>query len=405
MVTSSAFDEVDDAKARRNAVFLSMSQALYGIVVTTQITLGGLAGAMLAPPGSEKLATLPISLMMLANALTVIPMAMLMRRFGRRAGFLVGAFSAVVFTLVAADAIARGSFWQFTWAALLLGIYQATAGYYRFAAADTASAAFKPKAIAWVMGGGAIAALLGPEMVKYTKDLFLPVQFMGAYVALAGVSLLSIGVVAMVNIPPLPPEVRARSGRPILEIMRQRGFIVPAVCAMVSYGLMNLVMTATPLAMVACGLTVNDAAFVVQWHAFAMFATSFVTGHIIARFGASRVIAVGLLMLAGCGVVVLSGLDIGHFWFGLVLLGLGWNFGFIGATTLLTECYRPEERAKTQAANDFLVFGTVTLASFLSGNLFFSSGWETIAVVLFPFVAVGLAALGGQVMPGARRPA
>ena len=260
--------------------------------------------------------------------------------------------------------------------------------YYRFAAADLASDAFRPKAISWVLIGGVAAALLGPQVLIATCDLLLPVAFAGAFVGLAGLAVAAVAVLSFVDIPNLTPAARADQGRPLGEIMAQPKFVIAVICAMVSYGMMSLVMTATPIAMVACDFDIDDAAFVVQWHAVAMFAPSFITGNLINRFGTTKIIIAGLTLLGACGAVALAGVELENFLIALVLLGLGWNFGFVGATTLVTETYRPAERNKVQAANDFMVFGTVATASFLSGVLLQLFGWETVSMAIFPFITL-----------------
>ena len=389
---------LDDARARRNARVLALAQMLYGSVAIGLVTSAGLVGQMLAE--NKALATLPISIFVLGTATLTIPASLQMRRVGRRAGFITGAVLCIVGTLLAAAAIWVGSFALFCAAMAPVGGYQASSMYYRFAAADTASEAFKPKAISWVLAGGVAAALVGPQILVHSRDLLAPVSFAGAYVALAAVALAAVAVLRFVDIPNLPPATHGRPARPLASIMAQPKFIVAVICAMVSYSMMTLLMTATPIAMVACDLSIEDAAFVVQWHSVAMFAPSFFTGNLIARFGTTRVILAGMALQALCGVVALSGIDIEEFTIALVLLGLGWNFGFVGATTLVTETYRPEERNKVQAANDFLVFGSVVTASFMSGVLLQAYGWSTVVMALFPFVALIAAML---LWPASRR--
>lgn len=385
---------IDDRKARYNALVLAVAQALYGISMTTQFLLSGLVGTLLAPQGYEFFATLPLSLMMLANMAAVIPAAMMMRRYGRRAGFMFSSCFAIAGPAVAAHAIYLQSFPLFCAGTMIMGVYQGFSVYFRFAAADTASEAFRPRAISWVLAGGVAAAILGPNLANWTSDLFLPVPFMGAYVAMIGIGVLALVTAALVDSPPPSPAARrGGTGRPLTEIMAQPVFITAALTGMISYGLMNLVMTATPLAMIGCGLQRGDAASVIQWHSLAMFLPSFWTGALISRFGNLRIIVIGLILLALCGFVALAGLNIGNFMIGLMLLGLGWNFAFVGATTLLATCYRPEEQAKTQAANDFLVFGTVAISSFASGGLFYAYGWDVVLYTVLPFVALALGAV------------
>ena len=388
MTTVTASDTpgmIDDTRSRRNARILAVAQMLYGSSAVILITSAGLVGQMLAE--NKALATLPISMYVIGTATLTIPASMFMRRVGRRIGFMTGAGFGVIGAGSAALAIARGDFVLFCAATMLMGGFQASSMFYRFAAADVASEAFRPKAISWVLVGGVAAAILGPQVLIVTRDLLAPITFAGAFVAMSGLALLAMIVLSFVDIPTLPRSVQARQGRPLVTIMRQPQFIVAVLCAMVSYSMMTFLMTATPIAMVACDLTVEDAAFVVQWHAVAMFAPSFFTGNLINRFGTTAVIVTGLSLQAMCGVVAMSGVEIEQFTIALVLLGLGWNFGFVGATTLVTGTYRPEERNKVQAANDFLVFGSVASASLMSGVLLQAHGWTTVAAALFPFLA------------------
>jgi predicted MFS family arabinose efflux permease len=314
-----------------------------------------------------------------------------MRVVGRRIGFMVGASFGVASGALAVYAIFIQSFWLFCFATMLCGGYQAFAMYYRFAAADTASDAFRAKAISWVLVGGVLAAVAGPQIVIWTRSWFDPVMFAGSFAASIVLAICAFALLSFITIPKSSETVFAQPARPMGEILSQPRLLVAMACGMVSYGIMNLMMTATPLAMVACDLSIDDAAFVIQWHALAMFAPSFFTGNVIARVGKEKVIAVGLALLAVCGAVALSGIDITHFWAALVLLGLGWNFAFVGATAMVTDCYRPAERNKVQAVNDFAVFATVAFASFSSGNLLARIGWDAVAISLFPFVAIALA--------------
>lgn len=388
-VAAPAHSQDNDRLARKNAFILCAAQALYGAGASIIITLGGLVGHYLAL--DKGLATLPVTTYVLGTALSTVPASLFMKVVGRRIGFMVGAGFGVASSLLAVYAIFHGSFWLFCTATFLAGGYQASSMYYRFAAADTASDAFKAKAISWVLAGGIAAAILGPQVVIWTKSLFDPILFAGTFAASAGLSLLGFAILNFVDIPKPSEQVFDQPPRPLAEILRQKRLLVAIFCGMVSYGIMNLVMTATPLAMVACNHTVDDAAFVIQWHILAMFVPSFFTGNLINRFGVERVIAVGCVLLAGAGIAALSGIGIIHFWIALVLLGVGWNFGFVGATTMVTDCYRPSERNKVQAANDMAVFATVAFASFSSGNLLHHVGWEAVAWSLFPFVAAALA--------------
>ncbi|WP_434052472.1 MAG: MFS transporter [Roseibium sp.] len=379
---------VDDRLAKRNAVLLALAQALGGASASIVIATGPLVGYMMLDQ-DKSLATLPVSAMVLGTAFGTIPAGMIMRRFGRRAGFTGAAVLGVLSGLLASFAVFRDQFLLFSLACSMGGFAGAFVQQYRFAAADTASDAFKPKAISWVLAGGVLAGVVGPQTVIATKDMLAPIMFAGTYLAQAGLALLSLFLLAFIRIPKPPVQNRKQSGgRPLRVIMMQPRFIVAAACGICSYALMSLVMTATPLAMIACGLSETDAALGIQWHVLAMFGPSFFTGSLIARFGKERIVSIGLSLLAGCSIVALMGIELTHFWTALVLLGLGWNFGFIGATAMLTDTYRPEERNMVQATNDFLVFGFVAAASFSSGALLNAFGWGTVNVLVFPFVVL-----------------
>ena len=384
----SAAVQFDDAKARRNVVILAIAQALYGAVTTALVVTAGLAGSILAP--SPSLATLPMSMMIIGTALTTFPISLIMKRVGRRTGFVACALAGMLGGLLGAYGIFQNSFMLFLLGALLIGVYQASASYYRFAAADLASPAFRPKAISWVMTGGIVAALFGTLMVMYTVDLLAPVTFAGTWLAMAALALVGAAILTLVDIPH-KEERETPTGRPLSVIAGQPRYIVAALSGMLSYGIMVLVMTATPVAMLGCGFTVQDSSWVIQWHALAMFVPSFFTGNLIARFGAEKVAAFGMLLLIGAAVAGLMGIHFENFAVGLVLLGLGWNFGFLGGTTLLTSTYEPAERNKAQGFNDLLVFGTTAIASLSAGKLLDSFGWDSVNYAVFPMVAVALA--------------
>lgn len=396
--TSVVPDEfVDDGLAKRNAFLLAGAQALGGASASIVIATGSLVGSSLL--GSDKsLATVPISAMVLGTAFGTLPAGAIMRRYGRRAGFMGSSLLGVLSGLLAAYAIIQADFLLFAFACSMGGFAGAFVHQFRFAAADTASEEFKPKAISWVLAGGVLAGVVGPQTVIFTKDLFEPILFAGTFLAQAGLAFLAFILVSFVKIPKPMRAGQTGGGRSIFTIMRQQKFIVAAACGICSYALMSLVMTATPLAMIGCGHTQTDAALAIQWHVIAMFGPSFFTGSLIARFGQVKIVTIGLLLLAFCSVIALMGLEIAHFWSALVLLGLGWNFGFIGATAMLTDTYRPEERNMVQATNDFLVFGCVALASFSSGQLLHVFGWETVNIMVFPFVMLCLGLLVWLVM-------
>ena len=379
----------DDAPARRNAIILAVASALYGAAATILVVTAGLIGSQFSTDPSW--ATLPVSAFVIGTALTTLPLSLLMRRIGRKAGFMLGSFAGMIGGLLGVYAIYQQSFGIFVAAAFLVGIYQSSASYYRFAAADLASPAFRPKAISWVMTGGVVAALIGSGLVIATVDLLAPVIFAGSWAAMAALALLSSAVLLALDAPPPENKTDAVAARPLAKIASQPRYIVAAATGMLSYGIMMLVMTATPIAMFACGFTVQDSSWVIQWHALAMFVPSFFTGHLITKFGVERIAATGILLLIGAAVAGLMGIDFGNFAVGLILLGLGWNFGFIGATTMLTGCYEPSERNKAQGLNDFLIFGTTALASLGAGKLLNTFDWDAVNYAVFPMAAVALA--------------
>ncbi|WP_421694293.1 MFS transporter [Aestuariivirga sp.] len=377
----------DDVKARRNAIVLASAQSLYGAVTTAVVVTAGLVGSQLAPSASW--ATLPMSMMIVGTALTTFPISMMMRRVGRRTGFVLCALGGAAGALLGTYAIFQRSFGLFLIGCLMLGIYQASASYYRFAAADTASPVFRPKAISWVMTGGIVAALVGTLVVMATVDLFAPVTFAGTWAVMAVLALAGAAILTRVDIP-LTQKHDAPSGRPLSVIARQPRYIVAALTAMLAYGIMVLVMTATPVAMLGCGFSVKDSSWVIQWHALAMFVPSFFTGSLIARYGAEKISAVGMALLIGSAVSGILGIHFENFAVGLILLGLGWNFGFLGGTTMLTETYHPEERNKAQGLNDLLVFVTTAITSLSAGKLLAGFGWAGVNYAVFPMVVLAL---------------
>lgn len=385
---------VDDGRARRALPLLVWAQAILGAQMTVHFILGGLAGSLLAE--NKALATLPISMIVLGAMVSAPAMAWLMARHGRRAGFLTGAAAGAAGGALSAEAVVAGSFHMLLAGALVTGIYMSAHNFYRFAAADTASRDFRPKAISWVLAGGLVAAVLGPQLVVWFKDAMAPVPYAGAYRAMVWLNLAGALPLLLLDIPKPSRGPRRPDGpaaRTWREILAQRRVVVAMLCAMVSYALMNLVMTSTPLAMIGCGFETDDAAGVVRAHVLAMFAPSFVTGHLIARFRSPRIIATGLAILLAGAMVALSGIQLHHFTVALVLIGIGWNFGFIGATTMLAGAHRPEEQARVQGLNDFLVMGMVTLASLSSGALMAGLGWQAVNLGAIPLVSLAAAAL------------
>ena len=371
---------------------LFFAQAVLGSQLQINIILGGLAGAFLA--NNAAFATLPISLIML-TAMFGAPLASdIMGRFGRRVGFLIGAAGGGIGGALAATALMIGRFDLLLLGAGLTGLYYSFHGFYRFAAADTASPAFRPKAISWVLAGGLVGAILGSEVVKVSSELLSPIPFAGAYLVVVLLNITGAIGIGFLDIPPPPRGSKDKSaGRPLGEIFCQPETVVAVLCAMMSYGTMVLVMTSTTLAMVEHGFTTNHAADVIRWHALAMFGPSFVTGNIIARFGHLPVMSFGLVLLGTCCVIALVGVGLEHFYIALILLGLGWNFSFIAATGLLSNTHSASERAKVQGLNDFLVLGTVSLASLSSGALLNLFGWPAVQLAAAPALVIAACAL------------
>jgi MFS family permease len=380
----------DDARARSNVIRLAAAQALGGANSAVIFATGAIVGATLAP--SVSLATVPISVYVVGLACGTLPVGMISRAYGRRVAFIIGSGAGALCGLLGAIAILKASFALFCCATFFGGFYGAVAQSYRFAAADGASPSYRPKAVSWVMAGGVFAGVLGPQLVQWTMDIWSPYLFAASFAAQAVVALIAMALLSTVDAPkPAPADMHG--GRPLLEIVRQPRFIAAAICGVVSYSMMNLVMTSAPLAMKLCGLTLSDSNFGLQWHIVAMYGPSFFTGSLIARFGASRVVAAGLALEAIAAVIGIAGISAMHFWICLVVLGLGWNFGFIGASALVLEAHRPQERNKVQAFNDFLVFGLMAVGSFSSGQLLANYGWSTVNAVVFPPVILGLVAL------------
>jgi MFS family permease len=371
-------------------VRLAAAQALTGANSAVIFATGSIVGATLAPEIS--LATVPLSMYVLGLAAGTLPTGAISRAYGRRVAFIVGTGCGVLTGLLGAFAILRGSFVLFCCATFLGGLYGAVSQSYRFAAADGASAEFRPKAVSWVMAGGVFAGILGPQLVQWTMDVWSPYLFAFSFVVQAIVALIAMAVLAGVDAPK-PEPADLRGGRPLFEIARQPRFIAAALCGVIAYPIMNLVMTSAPLAMKMCGLSLSDSNFGIQWHIVAMYGPSFFTGALIARFGAPRVVAAGLLLEAAGAAIGLSGTTAIHFWSTLVVLGIGWNFGFVGASALVLETHRPQERNKVQAFNDFLVFGMMAVGSFSSGQLLANFGWNAVNLVVFPPVVLGLAVL------------
>lgn len=369
----------------RAVALLAACQALLLTNGVTLVAINALAGYALAP--DKRLATLPVVGYVLGSAVSTLPASHFMRAYGRRAGFMLGALCGMAGGAVGALAILLQSFWLLIAATFCSGIYQAFGQYLRFAAAEVAPPDWKSRAISLTLAGGIVGGFLGPAVGKATRDLLAP-QYLASYASLVGFALLALAIAATLRFPPQSQSEQHGGGRPLGEIARQPVFVVAALAAAVGYGVMNLLMNATPLAMDFCGLEFSDTAFVLQWHVIGMFAPSFVTGHLIARFGVLNILLAGALLMAGCIAIAVQGVTLMHFWWALLLLGVGWNFLFVGGTTLLTEAYRPEEKAKTQGLNDFLMFFAMAGSSFASGALVTSAGWRLLNQIALPFVAV-----------------
>ncbi|RTM06004.1 MAG: MFS transporter [Bradyrhizobiaceae bacterium] len=387
---TSTHEIADDVRARANVVRLAAAQALTGANSAVIFATGSIVGATLAPDMS--LATVPLSMYVLGLAAGTLPTGAISRRFGRRVAFIIGTGLGALTGLTGSFAILHSSFVLFCIATFLGGLYGSVAQSYRFAAADGASAAYRPKAVSWVMAGGVFAGVLGPQLVQWTMDVWQPYLFAFSFLVQAAVALIAMGIVAGVDIPkPAPADLHG--GRPLLTIVTQPRFVAAALCGVISYPMMNLVMTSAPLAMKMCGLSVSDSNFGIQWHIVAMYGPSFFTGTLITRLGAPKVVAAGLLLEAGAAGIGLSGLTAMHFWATLIVLGVGWNLSFVGASALVLETHRPQERNKVQAFNDFLVFGMMAIGSFSSGQLLANYGWSAVNLVVFPPVILGLVVL------------
>ena len=381
-----AIDAADDRLAARNALVLAIGQALAGGNATVITATTGIIGSMLAP--DPALVTVPISTMVLGIWIGTLPVGLLAKAFGRRFALQTGSVFGMLSGLVSYTAVLHGSFALLLLGTFCGGLYAAAHQSYRFAAADTASPQFRPKAVSWVLAGGVFAAIIGSQLVIFTKDLIPASLFAATFLGQSVCAALAAGVLVFVKIPRPRVSHSFAHGRPLFEIVRQPRFIVAAACGMASYAMMNMVMTSAPLAMVMCNHSVNEAAFGIQWHVIGMYAPSFMTGALILRFGVRRMMALGLTMIVGAAAMGLAGIALWNFWIGLAVLGVGWNFAFISATTLVTECHDPHERNKVQAFNDFLVFGSMAMGSFSSGALLSRYGWSAVNEMVFPVVLV-----------------
>lgn len=376
----------------RNVGLLAGCQALANCCNVLMVAIAALVGQNLAPDAS--LATLPFALQFVGIMVTTVPASFMMSRFGRRYGFSQGAVIGIVAGLICSLAVFERSFMLYCAGSLIYGAFAAHASYYRFAAADAAKPESKARAISLVLAGGIVAAIAGPELAKWSRDLFEPIFFAGSFLVVSALSFVVLLVVQFIRIPNLKPEVASKGGRPLSEIARQPAFIVAVLAGMIGYGSMNLIMTATPLAMLACNHDFADSAFVIQWHVLGMFAPSFFTGSLVRRFGVEAILLTGGALILGCIAMNLSGIEVFQFWSALVMLGLGWNFLYVGGSVLLTSTHTPEERGKVQALNEFLTFGTVAVTALSSGALLHAFGWNVVNLgVVIPILVVIAAAL------------
>ena len=385
--------------ARRNAVVLAAANAFIGACAPIAISLGALAGNHLLDE-DKSLATAPVTGFNIGVALGALPAAWLMRLIGRRYGFMSGALVSGAGGFVAAIALFRQEFWLFAVGLLIVGIGGAFVQQFRFAATDNAPESFKAQAISWVLIGGIFAAIIGPQTVIMTIDYFEPVLFAGAYVALIGLSLIGFFILSFVRVHEntiLLEHEREEPARPLLEIVTQRRFLTALACGVVSFALMSFMMTGAPLAMIGCGFSTTESTYGIQWHVLAMFGPSFFTGKLIARFGSEKVVATGLLILIGSAFVASLGIELWNFWLSLVLLGVGWNFGFIGATAMVTTTYRSSEKNKVQGVHDVILFSTVAFSSLMSGQVLNAFGWDGINMIMWPIAVACLVILGLQV--------
>lgn len=389
----------DFVRTKRNTFVLAAAQAIVGSGGPIAISLGGLGGWHLLAD-DKSLATAPVTAFTVGVAVGALPAAWFMRLVGRRQGFMSGALVTATGGATAAWALFHDSFWLFAAALFVIGAGNAFVQQYRFAAADAAPAASRTNAISWVLAGGVFTAIIGPQAVILTKDLFLPVPFAGAFISAVVLGIAGMAILSLLDVrEPARPDDNETSApaRPLLEIVARQRFITALMCAIGSYALMSFLMTGAPLAMVGCGFTTDLATLGIQWHVMAMFGPSFFTGHLIRRFGKDTIVGIGLMLLLACAVVALLGIELWNFWLALVLLGLGWNFGFIGATAMVTDTYRPSEKNKVQGFHDVTLFSAVAFASLMSGQVLDAYGWAMLSWILIPVAAFCLLLLLLQV--------
>ena len=394
----------NEPRTRRNVIVLIIAQATLGCQMPMMFVVGGLAGNMLST--NPCLATLPISLIVFGSMMTAPWLSALMQRRGRRIGLMVGACGGALGASIAAIGLLNASFGLLLVGSLFSGIYMSAQGFYRFTVADSASDESRPKAISFVMAGGLLSAIFGPQLNNLLQGT-TSTQFLGSYLAIIVLNIIGLFLFFALDLPKTiadKAKLTTEKVRSRLEILKTPRIVAIMICGLVSYCLMNLVMTSTPLAVVGCGFTQTQANNVVSTHVLAMFIPSFFTGHLIVRFGAEKIIAIGLIILAFSGITAFLGVDLMNFYFALALLGVGWNFGFIGATTLISSSHNKSERGVVQGTNDFIIFGSVTLASLTSGGLMNCSGgspqegWSTVSLAMIPMLILAGIALTWLIM-------
>ena len=394
-----------EREARRTALILAASQAIVGSAAVVAFSLGAIAGQYLLD-ADKSLATAPITGFNLGVALGAIPAAWIIRRLGQRNGFQVGTLTTALGGLLATFALFQSSFWTFAAALMVIGLGGAFVQQFRFAAADNAPPEFKARAISFVLAGGVFTAVIGPQIDIFTRDMLAPVMFAGAFAAILGLSAVGAVLLSFLRVRDKTLSHDEHAGEPareLSEIARQPQFAIGLLCAVGSYALMSFVMTGAPLAMVGCGFSPDEAALGISWHVMAMFGPSFFTGALITRFGKETIVATGLVLLISCAVVALSGIQLWQFWTALILLGLGWNFAFIGATAMVAGTYRNSEKGKVQGLHDFILFGSVAFGSLMSGAVYNAWGWEMLNWIVFPVTMLCLVSVAGLVISGRRK--
>ena len=391
-------------EAKRTALLLAIGGSFGGSAGPIAIGTGGLVGMSLLPPEQMALATVPISAFVLGPALASIPAAMTMQRIGRRNGFLLGTALGATGAAIITVGIVTRNFWLYCLGMVFLGAAGAFGQQYRFAAADASPPEFRPRAISWVLAGGVLTGVLGPQLAIHAQGLIPDAPLAGPFLALVALYALTAIAISRLRVPPPPPILKGATGRPVMSFLRQPKFLVALLAAVSSYALMSLVMTATPLAMIEHHHSHADAQTGIQWHVIAMFGPSFFTGSLIARFGKPGIAATGLLLIAASATVALAGTSLWHFWIALILLGAGWNFGFIASTAMVAELYRPEEAFRVQAMNEFILFSIVAIASFSSGGILVASGWTVVNLLVYPIVGVSILLIVWQAFADRNRP-